>query len=512
MKMSDRAGPVVLIELNEVPNEVLDAYARTRSSFLADLLASSDRYVTVTPDRVQLDPWIAWPTFHRGVNDEAHRLLRLGQDTTHADAAYPPIWRILRDRGLSVGVYGSLFSSCEEDHAGYAFFVPDVFSPHHRVEPRDLQRFQSFNLDMTRASARNADDGVSSGGARAMLDLVKGRRLTAGTLARVAAQVVTEKFQPRKVSRRRNVQTELHADIFASLLKQHRLDFATFYTNNVAAAMHRFWSASVPGAALNRGRLSDEWIETYADEVFEALYSVERLLVRLRSGELGPMTIVVASALGQEEIPAENYSRFLTITDLDAFARALLGEEAGSARFVAAPTMVPDFSLRFEDEAHAATLARRFGNMDVGGHRPVETLERMHVKELVGDDARMSHIRHHYGDSTDFKHPVTFKQSDARTVHLSFQIDDYDGPAEARVGNELIPFDAMGIGWVGHDEGVNCTAQHCAEGSMTVWRPNGGPRHAGLRRVSSLDFAPSLLSRLGVPAPAYMGGEVTIAL
>ena len=76
------------------------------------------------------------------------------------------MWRLLQEAGIPVGVYGSLFSNAEPDLNPYAFFVPDVFSPHSQVNPPKLHDFQDFNLQMTRASGRNADDKVSSGGSR----------------------------------------------------------------------------------------------------------------------------------------------------------------------------------------------------------------------------------------------------------------------------------------------------------------------------------------------------------
>jgi hypothetical protein len=510
--MSESPNPVVLVELNEVPNIVLDAYAKHQSPFFSDFLAASDRYETITPDHIQLDPWIAWPTLHRGVNDEAHGLLRLGQDTEHADTNYPAIWSVLKEAGVSTGVYGSLFSSCETDQSDYRFFVPDVFSPHDRVTPPSLQRFQSFNLEMTRASARNASEQVSKGGARAMGELALSGRLSLGTLSRVAGQLVSERLDRRNVSRRRNTQTELHADVFASLLKRERPMFSTFYTNNVAAAMHRFWSAAVPGSQLNRDRLSKDWLDQYSGEVFEALFSVERLLARLRSGEFGPLTIIVASALGQEEIPAENHASFVTITDLEAFARGILGSESAKVAFTSVPTMVPDFSLRFADPNDAARMIKRLSVFEIDGNRPVETYERMLHKNVVGDGPRMSHIHYDYADSTHFKHAFTYKQSDVHTVHISLQIDDYGGLNEARIGNEHFSFDQIGIGSIRHDEAVNCTAQHCAEGALFVHHTSVSAAPRPMKRISVLDFAPSVLQHFDVAVPEYMVGEASIRL
>lgn len=512
--MSGPSDPenIVLIELNEVPNEVLDAYAERRSPFFKKLLAKSDRYVTVTPDQIQLDPWIAWPTFHRGVNDEAHGLLRLGQDTSRADMNFPPIWRLLRDAGVSTGVYGSLFSSCEADLSPYSFFVPDVFSPHDRVKPDDLRPFQAFNLAMTRESARNASSNVSAGGGRAVGALALSGRLTTSTIARAASQILSERITPRNVSRRRNTQTEFHADVFASLLKREQPQFSTFYTNNVAAAMHRFWSAGVPGATLNRDKLKPQWLDAYADEVFVALYSVERLIARIASGEFGPITLIVASALGQEEIPAENHNSFLTVADLEIFARAVLGDAVPSVEFTSVPTMVPDFSLRFTDATQSTRFVERLKLMKIGEVAPVETFERMLHKEIVSNGPRLSHIRHSYAGNEHFKHTFTYKRSDDHNIHISLQADDYVGVREVRIGNELLSFEQAGIGFINHDEGVNCTAQHCAEGSLFVYRPDGGTGRAGTRQISILDFAPSVLEHFGVPVPDYFEGRATIDL
>jgi hypothetical protein len=499
---------IILIELNEVPNLVLEAYAK-RSAFMAQVLRESDRYTTICADQIQLDPWIAWPTFHRGVPDKVHKLLRLGQDTAPIDAAYPSIWKMLKDQNVSVGVWGSLFSSSESDQSGYRFMVPDVFSPHGRVKPQALSKFQDFNLQMTRASARNADEDVSSGGGRAVADLALKGWLSLGTMVRVAAQLVSEKIDRKRLSRRRNTQTELHGDVFCSLVKSEKPQFSTFYTNNVAAAMHRFWSASFQEQSINKARLEGEWLDTYSDEVFVALQSVERIIKRLLAESGQDTTIVIASAIGQEEIPAENHKRFITITKPEAFIAALLDDEA-TENYSLKPTMVPDFTIVFDAAADADRMCARLRKLSIGEHAALETLERMHAKELVGAETPLAHIRHHYDTSSHFKFPITFARSDQNTVHVSLQIDDYDGPQEATLGNRTLSFGETGIGEIQHEEGVNCTAQHCAEGSLVVHRP-GVAASSEMQVVSSLDFVPSLLAHFNVAAPTYLMGKATIA-
>lgn len=498
--------PVVLIELNEVPAVVLDAYAK-RSPFMARFLKESDRYTTVAADKIQLDPWIAWPSFHRGVNDEAHRLLHLGQDTAEADASYPPLWRILAKAGVRTGVYGSLFSNAEKDLEPYVFFVPDTFSPHDRVKPERLQAFQSFNLNMTRASTRNVDEKLSSGAGKALASVLLQGDLTFKTVARTARQIIAEKVNRRRLSRRRNVQTELHSDIFLSLLRQTRPQFATFYTNNVAAAMHRFWSAAFPDGSMNADALSKEWLQGYADEIFAALESVEHLLKRLIAMDA---TIIVASAIGQEEIPAEHHKAYVTILRPEKFVTGILGE-GSEAHFAMIPAMAPDFPIRFTDKATADLFCERLGLLKIDGQAVEVTSERMHSRIVIDGDDRLAHIRHDYQAGAHFKHPFTVHRSDDHTVHLSVQFDDFEGSDTVQMGNETAPMADFGIGLMPHQEGVNCTAQHSAEGSLLVYgREGGGGGYGG--RVSALDFVPSLLRRYQIPTSTALKGEPTIAL
>jgi hypothetical protein len=69
---------IILFELNEVPYKVIDYYCRIRpNSTLARILAEGEQFETVTEDQLALDPWISWPTLHRGVPDTMHHILHL---------------------------------------------------------------------------------------------------------------------------------------------------------------------------------------------------------------------------------------------------------------------------------------------------------------------------------------------------------------------------------------------------------------------------------------------------
>src|SRR5215468_8012532 len=103
---------VILLEANEIPRRLVeDHIARRPDGALAALVERSNTWVTECEDELELDPWISWPTLHRGVIDSRHGIHHLGQSLETADEKYPPVWRLLTEAGVDVGVFGSLHSS-----------------------------------------------------------------------------------------------------------------------------------------------------------------------------------------------------------------------------------------------------------------------------------------------------------------------------------------------------------------------------------------------------------------
>lgn len=92
------------------------------------LMGASKQLATICEDQVELDPWISWPTLHRGVIDEEHQIFHLGQSLEYADEHYAPIWRLLSSQGVKVGVMGSLHSSnIPQDVASKRLLCPGHF-------------------------------------------------------------------------------------------------------------------------------------------------------------------------------------------------------------------------------------------------------------------------------------------------------------------------------------------------------------------------------------------------
>jgi hypothetical protein len=474
---------VILLELNEVPYRVIDAYCiRRPRSQLASLIKKSRQFETYTEDKLALDPWISWPTFHRGVNDEVHSILHLGQVLSDADAKFPPIWRLIKQGGKRVGVFGSLHSSNIPGNVQeYSFYVPDYFDAESFAHPDSLRPFQELNLAMTRQSARNVTRKIPLVAVAKLIAMAPRIGLRAATLASSLAQLATEVIKPRLRIRRRSYQPLLMADLFLRQLKDRSPDFATFYTNHVAAAMHRYWGAAFPADYAKP--LDPKWVGQYREEIYFAMDKFDDILTRIVAyvDSHPEYTLLIASSMGQAAIPAETTYRFLTIVDLGKFMSAM-GVPLG--KWEARPAMVPCQCVVVEDAFRSELL----GN-----------LERLRIDGVanVPDPRPIG--------------PMSYDERERGFFQFFVQFDNYDGAGSASLGERHMPVEDIGFGFMAHEDGVNCTAQHIPGGSLIVYRKGLAQGALTLRtKISTLDVAPSLLKAFGLEQPGYMPGTPSI--
>jgi hypothetical protein len=457
---------LLLLEVNEVPYRVIDAYCSLRpSSNLARLLARSAQYETVTEDKLALDPWISWPTFHRGVNDEQHQILHLGQVIEDTDLKYPPIWRILKAKGLSVGVFGSLHSSAiPEDASTYSFYVPDYFGTNPFAHPKELLPFQVLNLAMTRQSARNVSRKMPVSAFARFLVSAPSLGLTLRTVADSSSHLLREAFNKSLRIRRRAYQPLVMADLFLQQLERTQPDFVTFYTNHVAAAMHRYWGAAFPMDYAQP--LDQKWINQYSGEITFAMDKLDVILGRmLRFIDQHPeYVLMAASSMGQAAIPAEKTFEFLTITDLSKF---MAHTGAPSDAWEARPAMVPCQCVVIREEYRDQVLRA--------------------VKSLSLDGAK-------FKEANRPTAPMSYDERERGFFQFFVQFDNYRGTGHASIGSKTVPLSEIGLGITAHEDGVNCTAQHVPEGSLFVYGAGTTATGiAGRKTISTLAVTPSIM-------------------
>mgnify|MGYP003952873455 CR=1 FL=1 len=297
---------IIFLELNEVPQLILDRYSEKDSRFRS-LISKFNMYRTKTFDEIHLSPWITWSTVHRGVTYDSHRIQNLGQDLSGVNKKYPPIWETLSKSGCTVGVYGSLHTSTLPNNLDdYSFYIPDPFSDHSICIPRWIQPIQEFQLELSRKSARNVDKSfVSSLNKKLFTSLVRSG-VTSKTMLKAIYQIAQERIIATLTCRRRVYQTILNFDIYMSLMQKECPQFSTFFTNHVASTMHRYWEAAFPKDYEVQTQ-SLEWRQKYKDEVYYAMrvtYHIIKKLLRYARGRPN-CEIWICSSMGQA--PVQGY-------------------------------------------------------------------------------------------------------------------------------------------------------------------------------------------------------------
>src|SRR5580658_9527616 len=115
-----KARSIIVLEANEIPFKVFEYFCKRHpESTLARILNASTEYATYAEDKTRfIMPWTTWPSFHRGVNDEAHQIFKFGQWEIETDERYPPIWATLARNGVGTGVFSSMQSAPLPENRG----------------------------------------------------------------------------------------------------------------------------------------------------------------------------------------------------------------------------------------------------------------------------------------------------------------------------------------------------------------------------------------------------------
>ncbi|MBX7082514.1 MAG: hypothetical protein K1X88_25135, partial [Nannocystaceae bacterium] len=463
---------IVMFELNEVPwRVVLDHVARRPHGALARLLAQCEAFTTVAQEQ-RLSPWVTWSSLHRGVPEGEHGITNLNADVREVDRARPPVWSLLRDAGVSTGVFGSMHSSAlPQALRGVAFHVPDPFAEHPQTLPPAVEPFQRFNLDLSRRSARNVERGVPWREGLALARSLPSLGLRPRTLASTAAQLLHERVDAAKVVRRRSVQARLGFDVFTRLLARTQPRYACFFTNHVAATMHRFWAAAYPDDYA-RNDYPAAWRAAYRNEIAWAMDQTDAMLAPLleythaaRGRELW-----LSTSMGQAATRADNRTSTQLYLEDPAALMSALGY--APAQYTRQAAMLPRVVLALDDDA-ASSFAARTQGLRVAGE-PVEI-------EWLG------------GNRVCVVVPVVQGR--------------HEGTATIR--GRSVAMAELGFADVAIEDESGQTAYHVPEGVLAIHSaaaPTRARVDGGLPRphCSTLAIAPRVLERLGAPVPEYM--------
>lgn len=346
--------PILLLEINEVPWRLIDRFlAADGLPHFKRFFGAARQFASWAVDTGELSPWVTWPTLHRGMNNQGHGILNLGQDP--ATFRGTPIWEDVRKRGGTIGICGSMQSWPPTDPGANGFYFPDTFAHDSRCIPDYAAPFQQFNLNQVKRNARvvDADLRVETGAVATLRSMLRsGVRF--GTLVRVAAQVAAERVNRDRAKRRPVFQGILFWDVFRHHFDAARPpDFSTFFTNHVAGVMHRYWHDVFPEDFTGRktpAEASQAQLMRFAIESLDAMLG-DVLAWCDRNPDL---VVVFASSMGQGPVYREQHEGVeLVVQDLPLLLAAA-GARVDEFRPLLA--MVPQVAIEVADSAARARI------------------------------------------------------------------------------------------------------------------------------------------------------------
>ena len=460
---------IIVYELNEVPWRVIDAFVKEHPrSTLAKILDHSVQLTTVTKDEGELHPWTTWPTLHRGVYNMTHDIRFLNQEIL---TDYPPIWKMLAEKDVASGVFGSLQSwpvPDEPEQPAYAFYVPDTFAQDAKTNPQTLEIFQKINLAYT-----EREGGVAPKPLKINMTTLKdclslmGAGLRFPTVIKLAKHLLREYLNPHFREIRSIYQAPVAFDFYYKLLKEKKPLFSTFFSNHVAGMMHRYWKHAFPedfGYTINtkEDQMRANWVPYAMDVTEEHLKDLKKF-----ADEEGYI-LAIMSSMGQEAVDRGEYAGELRITNMETFYKGI-----GFDGFVKNNlAMNPDFSFSFlaeEDLQQFQACVAQLG---------------------LPDDKKTA--------------AFTFKQAG---LALNCNLQSSAEHVKAGYfwnGTKKLTFKELGITIEKRPQG---TGYHQPKGVAIFYRDGLEPNTSRVE-VESIAIAPTILSLFGLATKPYMTGPI----
>ena len=364
--MSKKKYPKILIyELNEVPRRLFDLYVRENpNSSFAFITEKGYLLNSLTKDDGELHPWSTWPTVHRGVNNQLHKIRFLNQDLRGSNH-YKPIWEMLTENNIDVGVFGSLQSYPPISGANYKFYLPDTFAPSPEAYPRELCYFQKFNLDLTKEN-KAISKGILKQNIIDLFFLFKRGVLSKSSVLTLAQHILKEQFNNKYKKRRSILQNVLSFPIYLRYLYKENPTFSTYFTNHVAGMMHRYWRDLFPSDFNIEKKDIDKFNSKSILKAMDLVNNNLKQLINLSHKK--DFNIMIISSMGQSAIDRGIYTEEIIISDFEKFIVAL---GLNKNNYEINPAMQPDYCISSKDNYSMDILRKTLTNLRDSQNRTV---------------------------------------------------------------------------------------------------------------------------------------------
>lgn len=461
---------LIVYELNEVPFKIVDYFAGLHPQHaFSRALGTAAQFVASTPDSGHLHPTTTWPTFHRGVPDSVHGITEFGFDAREVNKKYPQIWSLLAGHGVSVGVGASLGSyPMPPSLTGFRYFLPDTFAASSAAYPASLSLFQAFNLGMVQRNGRNVGTQIDLAAGLQVMLRAPMLGITATTVRKIASQLFAERRNRARVVRRRTLQAVVAFDVLYKQLASTMPQYATFFTNHVASAQHRYWAATFPDQ-FTAVQHPDTWRETYKGEIehamLEAAFQISKLIRFTRANP--EYVLMVVSSMGQEANEADRIERQLMLNEPGKLF-AHLGIPAGEWQRQPGMEPVYIFTVLEPSRERFRTAFESF------------TVNDRHVTIKEQQAGRFEMV---------LGHP----NLDTASLTLAF-------------GGRAVPGRDIGMANVEIQDATGSTGWHVPDGILIVFDPvRDLSTYASRDRVKTTDVTSAIVRHFGLELPSYMG-------
>ena len=327
---------LIIYELNEVPLKLINYYCKLypRSSF-SKIKSKGLLKKTYTYDSGELHPWVTWPTLHRGVGNDVHKITSINQDLNIAKD-YPPIWEKLLEKKIDIGIFGSLQSYPPIRNKFVKFYVPDTFSPSNKTFPKYLSIFQTFNLYLA-GKNKAIPSNFNFKSVFLFIKLACKFPKIFKVIFELLFQVINEFINPINKIRRSLFQPVIGFEIYSDLVKKFNPSYTSFFTNHVAGVMHKYWKYLFSDKKLNKKE------KFFAQSIIKAMKIADKEIERLiRLADIHDYTILILTSMGQDLINRGEYIPELYLENFNLFLKSL-GLDA--SKYDLKPAMQPDICI-----------------------------------------------------------------------------------------------------------------------------------------------------------------------
>lgn len=456
----------IVVEINEVPLKVLYHYQQLKpNSNIAQLLQESLVLKTEAKDVDEsfLYPSQTWGSLNTGTGYDLHQIHWYNDPKPEC---YPLYWKIVAQSGLNVGLINTLHSSPADSyisHSNYQFVIPDCFAGNNLTKPEIYQDFQALNTSATSENGRTAS--LKFPRQKALATLVKSPALGIKSKTLLDAAGLVAKIKTGRVNkeRLRNLQFTLLADIFFKQITAKDVDLGIFFTNHVAANMHRYWYGLFPEDY--QLKLYDEnWMNKFSREILVSVDLLDDFLGKLiKYCQQQQRSLILVSSMGQAADLSVKETLMYTYK-LESMPQLLDKLCPGNQyNYQVNAGMIPQYSLSFDSAAEAEEC--------------FQSIEE--TKKYVKNIYLNANLNHNvitittsltYGEDRFFVRQKSYSEKD--------------------LGFRKVPIED-------HHSG-----KHCSEGSLIVY--NSSTSSSSQDTVDYLEYAPAILSYFGIDIPDYM--------